>query len=67
LHSSLAFSETASKALEFWPDGSVHQWATSATEAPWLVVPSSGTAVTLVKDGTTASIEVNGVGKIQVQ
>jgi hypothetical protein len=67
LHPSLEFSTSASRTLEFWPDGSVHQYTTAATEAPWVTLPSTGTAVTLIKDSTTASIEVNGVGKIQIQ
>ena len=67
LHSSLEFSTSTSKTLEFWPDGSVHQYTTAATEAPWATLPSTGTAVTLIKDSATASIEVNGVGKIQIQ
>ena len=66
LHSSLEFSTSASKTLEFWPDGSVHQYTTATTEAPWATLPSTGTAVTLIKDSATASIEVNGVGKIQI-
>ena len=66
LHSSLEFSSGASKTLEFWPDGSVHQYTTVATEAPWATLPSTGTAITLLKDSTTASVEVNGLGKIQI-
>lgn len=68
LHSTLEFSSGAAKTLEFWPDGSIHQWTMAATEAPWAVVPTSGTAVTLVKSATTttASITVNGLGKIQI-
>lgn len=68
LHPAIEFSSGAAKTLEFWPDGSVHQWTTVATEAPWDVVRTSGTAVTLVKTGTTltASITVNGLGKVQI-
>jgi prepilin-type N-terminal cleavage/methylation domain-containing protein len=68
LHPTIEFSSGASKTLEFWPDGSAHQWTTAATEAPWDVVTTSGTAVTLVKTGTTqtASITVNGLGKVQI-
>ena len=66
LHPSVAFSTGASKTLEFWPDGTVHQWATAATEAPWSSVPTTGTAITVVKGTLTASITVNGLGKIQI-
>lgn len=66
LHPALEFSTSASKTLEFWPDGSVHSYTTSATEAPWATLPSTGTAVTVLKDSLTASVEVNGLGKIQI-
>jgi prepilin-type N-terminal cleavage/methylation domain-containing protein len=66
LHPSLEFSTGASKTLEFWPDGTVHQWTTSAAEAPWSTVPTTGTAITVVKGTTTASISVNGLGRIRI-
>jgi type II secretory pathway pseudopilin PulG len=52
----------ATETLEFWPDGSVH--ADEGTGNPWPVVPNSGTAITLVKDGKVRSITVNGIGKV---
>ena len=48
--------------LEFWPDGTVHQQ--QGTTLPWPVVGTAGTSITLVKDGVTKRIDVNGVGKI---
>lgn len=66
LHPSVEFSTGASKTLEFWPDGTVHQWASAATEAPWATVPTTGTAITVVKGTLTASITVNGLGRIQI-
>jgi hypothetical protein len=49
--------------LEFWPDGSVHKDDGSAT-VPWKTVPSSGTAITLVKGSVVKTITVNGLGKV---
>lgn len=66
LHPTLEFSTGAAKTLEFWPDGTVHQWTTAATEAPWASVPTTGTAITVLHGTTTASITVNGLGKIQI-
>lgn len=51
--------------LEFWSDGSAHKQ--SATENPWLVIPTTGTAITVTKDTTVKTITVNGLGKIQLQ
>ena len=48
--------------LEFWPDGSVHQQQGSTL--PWPVVGVAGTSITVVKNGVTKRIDVNGVGKI---
>lgn len=63
LHPSLAFG--AAPTLEFWPDGTVHMQ--SGTAAPWPVVASTGTAVTITKDTMVRTITVNGLGKVQLQ
>jgi type II secretory pathway pseudopilin PulG len=62
LHKSVSFG--AASTLEFWPDGTVHKQAGS--ESPWQEVPTTGTAITLVKGTTVKKITVNGLGKIQV-
>ena len=69
LHPSLTFG--AADTLEFWPDGSIHQ-ADESANTPWAPVPSTGTAITIVKeyeggDDLVGIIAVNGLGKIQVQ
>ena len=60
LPASVTFGATPT--LEFWPDGSVHKDNGSGT--PWPVVPTAGTAVTLVKGTLVKTITVNGLGKI---
>jgi prepilin-type N-terminal cleavage/methylation domain-containing protein len=64
LHSSLVFADA--DALEFWPDGSVHQ-ADESGDTPWPAVTSDGIAITVRKDDLVGSISVNGLGKIQLQ
>ncbi len=64
LHSTLAFG--AAEALEFWPDGSIHQ-ADESEGTPWAPIPTTGSAITIVKDDLVGVITVNGLGKIQVQ
>jgi len=56
---------SATKALEFWPDGSVHQ--DNGAVGGWPLLAGTGTAITLVKGSSTKSITVNSLGKIQVQ
>ncbi|MGE0443998.1 MAG: Tfp pilus assembly protein FimT/FimU [Vicinamibacterales bacterium] len=51
--------------IEFWPDGSAHQNSNGSN--PWPLVPSSGTAITLVRDEEVRTITVNSLGKIQIQ
>ena|SRR5688572_23879719 len=63
LDSTVSFGSAAD--LEFWPDGSVHQQA--STEVPWSAVPTTGTAVTITKGTTVRTITVNNLGKIQLQ
>jgi type II secretory pathway pseudopilin PulG len=64
LDSTLSFG-SATKSLEFWPDGSVHE--DNGTPGNWPVLTGTGTSITLIKGSTTKSITVNGIGKIQVQ
>ena len=53
---------SAHKTIEFWPDGSAH---TSAAANPWPPIPISEPAtITLLRNGRTKSIKVNGLGKI---
>jgi len=65
---------TATQTLEFWPDGTVH--ANTGAGSPWPQIPSNGMVTLRLqrKDGSTAQktaslrqIQVNGVGKIQLQ
>jgi type II secretory pathway pseudopilin PulG len=57
---SVTFGSAAT--LEFWPDGSVHK--DDGTGTPWKTVPTSGTAITLVKGTQVKTITVNGLGKV---
>lgn len=72
LDPSVTFATT--RTLEFWPDGTVH--ANDGSGNPWPVVPDNApVTITLQKKtGTSAAIaaslktiEVNGVGKIQLR
>jgi Tfp pilus assembly protein FimT len=63
LHSSLSFG--AFQTLEFWPNGTVH--ADTGVAGAWPELPTTGTAITVVKGTTTKTITVNGLGKIQLQ
>ena len=64
LHSTLSFG--AADDLEFWPDGSAHQLDADET-IPWPVIPATGTAITITKGTSVGVVEVNGLGKIQIQ
>lgn len=64
----------ATQTLEFWPDGTVH--TKTGAGNPWPQIPSNGTVTLQLqrKDGSSAQktaslrqIQVNGVGKIQLQ
>jgi Tfp pilus assembly major pilin PilA len=52
----------AATALEFWPDGTVHQQ--QGTTIPWPAVGAAGASITIVKNTVTRRIDVNGVGNI---
>lgn len=63
LDSSVAFGSAST--IEFWPDGSAHQDTNGGN--PWPPVASTGTAITLTRNGTVRTITVNSLGKIQIQ
>ena len=52
--------------LEFWPDGTVHKQANG--ELPWAQVAAvnGGTAITVVRGTQVKTIQVNGLGKVQL-
>lgn len=52
--------------IEFWPDGTAHYPAGGGV-TPWPMIPVAGVQVRLVRKGVTATITVNGLGKIQLQ
>jgi prepilin-type N-terminal cleavage/methylation domain-containing protein len=56
---------TASTTIEFWPDGTAHT-NTGGTN-PWPGIVGAGTVITLRKGTITKNIQVNGVGKVQIQ
>lgn len=60
---SVSFSNVTT--IEFWPDGTAHT-NTGGTN-PWPAIAGNGTVMTLVRNGKTKTILVNGVGKIQLQ
>ena len=55
----------AVQSIEFWPDGTAHY--NNAGANPWPMIPTAGTSLTMTKSGKTATITVNGLGKIQLQ
>jgi type II secretory pathway pseudopilin PulG len=63
LPSGITFSSV--KTVEFWPDGTAH--ADSGTGTPWPAIPTTGITLTLAQGTRTASIQVNGVGRITLQ
>jgi type II secretion system protein H len=56
------------RTVEFWADGTAHYDAGTGT--PWAQIPTTGTTITLTRTtsaGTkTATITVNGLGKVQL-
>ena len=52
--------------IEFWPNGTAHYDAGGGA-SPWPMIPVAGIQIRLVRKGITASISVNGLGKIQLQ
>ena len=55
---------TTSATIEFWPDGTAHM-ATGTTN-PWPAIASTGTNIVLTRKSKTATILVNGIGKVQL-
>lgn len=57
------------RTIEFWADGTAHYDAGAGT--PWAQIPTTGTSLTMTRTtaaGTkTATITVNGLGKVQLQ
>lgn len=51
--------------LEFWPNGSVH--VDSNTAQMWPVIGSTPVKIRLNRGSTVKEIQVNGLGKIQIQ
>ncbi len=58
-------SFTASKTIEFWPDGTAHADAGSGN--PWPPVAGTGTNISVTYGTTTRTITVNGIGKVSLQ
>lgn len=58
-------SFSVSTTIEFWPDGTAH--TDSAGVDPWPVIGGTPQDITLTRYGTTKTITVNGIGKIQLQ
>jgi hypothetical protein len=55
----------AVQSIEFWPDGTARH--NPAGVNPWPMIPVGGITLTMVRAGNTASITVNGLGKVQLQ
>ena len=55
---------TASKTIEFWPDGTAH--VDNNAGNPWPGAGSPGVTITLTRKGVSKNIVVNGLGKIQM-
>lgn len=57
----IEFGET--RTIEFWPDGTAHA-EPSAAANPWPAIAVTGETLTLTQHERTASIQVNGLGRI---
>jgi type II secretory pathway pseudopilin PulG len=57
-------SFSVKQTLEFWPNGTVH--ANTSGANPWPIVGSTGVTLTLIRNGKSKNITVNGLGKIQM-
>jgi hypothetical protein len=55
----------AVQSIEFWPDGTAHY--NNAGANPWPMIPAAGRSLTMTKSGKTATVTVNGLGKVQLQ
>jgi type II secretory pathway pseudopilin PulG len=56
----------ATQTLEFWPNGTVHH-APAGELSNWPMVPAAGVAIAVTRAGTTSTLMVNGLGRIQLQ
>lgn len=63
LNSQVAFLQV--QTLEFWPNGSVH--VDSGSTSMWPVIGSTPVTLKLNKGTNVKMIQVNGLGKIQIQ
>ena len=50
--------------IEFWPDGTAHALPSSSSGNPWPTIATTGETLTLTQGSRTASIQVNGLGRI---
>jgi type II secretory pathway pseudopilin PulG len=55
----------ATQTLEFWPNGTVHYNA--GVGNPWPMVLPAGVPIAVTRAGTTSTLMVNGLGRIQLQ
>ena len=62
LYSGISF--TATQTLEFWPNGTVH---VSGATNPWPQLGTAGATITVAKGSSTKTIQVNSLGKINIQ
>ena len=51
--------------IEFWPDGTAHYRAGGGTN-PWPMLSPTGLNLLVARKGKTATITVNGLGKISL-
>ncbi len=54
----------ATRSIEFWPDGTAHAAPASGGANPWPLITTDGVTLTLSQQSRTASIQVNGLGRI---
>lgn len=54
----------AVRTIEFWPDGTAHALPSSGGGDPWPAIATTGETLTLTQGSRTASIQVNGLGRI---
>jgi type II secretory pathway pseudopilin PulG len=58
-------SFTAPQTIEFWPNGTAHYEAGAAV--PWPLIPVAGIPIAITREDKTATIRVNGLGKINIE
>jgi hypothetical protein len=62
LDSTVTFQQATT--IEFWPDGTAH--SDTGSSNPWPQIAASGTNIILLKGSKTKTIQVNGIGKVQL-